>query len=179
MPHPKIFVYIRFLVAPSHLSELGFWWERATLPLSVNCCVPSFDKFCYTRIQVSVKDLDPSIILQSLNECKKEIERYRHESLMSSGLWLHGLFVSETEFPIYTSSFQAAFYVLMLPTLLPVFVYCFGYFVLQIMSQVQPGGIEGICCRTVLNRPYWNWSVLAHDYLVVIYYSVYAFVSRW
>ena len=23
----------------------------------------SFDKFCYTRIQVSVKDLDPSIIL--------------------------------------------------------------------------------------------------------------------
>ena len=82
---------------------------------SLNCCVLSFDKFCYTRIQVSVKDLDPSTILQSLNECKKEIERYRHESWMSSGLWLHGLFVSETEFPIYTSSFQAAFYVLMLP----------------------------------------------------------------
>ena len=115
MPHPKIFVYIRFLVAPSHLSELGFWWERATLPLSLTRCVPSFDKFCYTGIQVSVKDLDPSIILQSLDECKKEIERYRHESWMSSGLWLHGLFVSETEFAIYTSSFQAAFYVLMLP----------------------------------------------------------------
>ena len=52
---------------------------------SLNCCVLSFDKFCYTRIQVSVKDLDPSILLQSLNECKKEIERYRHESWMSSG----------------------------------------------------------------------------------------------
>ena len=31
--------------------------------LSLNRCVPSFDKFCYTRIQVSVNDLDPSIIL--------------------------------------------------------------------------------------------------------------------
>ena len=75
----------------------------------------SFDKLCYTRIQVSVKDLDPSTILQSLNECKKEIERYRHESWMSSGLWLHDLFVSDTEFPIYTCSFQAAFYGLILP----------------------------------------------------------------
>ena len=51
-------------------------------------------------------------------------------------------------------------------------------FVLQIMSQVEPGGNEGICCRTVIDRPYWNWRVLAHDYLVVSYYSVYAFVSR-
>ena len=108
------FTFVSLLLRPSCLSW-DFGGKGRHFPLSVNCCVLSFDKFCYTRIQVSVKDLDPSILLQSLNECKKEIERYRHESWMSSGLWLHGLFVSETEFPIYTSSFQAAFYVLMLP----------------------------------------------------------------
>ena len=64
------------------LSCLGcdFGREEQHFPLSLIRCVPSFDKFCYTGIQVSVKDLDPSIIRQSLNECKKEIERYRHES---------------------------------------------------------------------------------------------------
>ena len=78
-----------------------------------------------------------------------------------------------------TLAFSSCFLWSYFTTLLPVFVYCFGYFMLQIISQVEPGGIEGICCRTVVDRPSWNWSVLAHNYLVVIYYSVYAFVSRW
>ena len=75
MPH------LMFVSLLLRLSCLG--WdcgrEGQYFPLSLTRCVPSFDKFCYTGIQVSVKDLDPSIILQSLNECKKEIERYRHE----------------------------------------------------------------------------------------------------
>ena len=76
MPH---LIFVSLLLRRSCLGwDLGR--EGQHFPLSLTRCVPSFDKFCYTRIQVSVKDLDPSIILQSLNECKKEIERYRHES---------------------------------------------------------------------------------------------------
>ena len=78
------FTFVSSLLRPTCLSW-DFGGKGQHFPLSVNCCVLSFDKFCYTRIQVSVKDLDPSILLQSLNECKKEIERYRHESWMSSG----------------------------------------------------------------------------------------------
>ena len=51
---------IRFLVAPMLLRP-----GNTSLLISLNYCVPSFDKFCYTRIQVSVKDLDPSIIPQA------------------------------------------------------------------------------------------------------------------
>ena len=76
MPH------LMFISLLLRLSCLGwdFGREGQHFALSLTRCVPSFDKFCYTGIQVSVKDLDPSILLQSLNECKKEIERYRHES---------------------------------------------------------------------------------------------------
>ena len=82
--HVPHLIFVSLLLRRSCLGwDLGR--EGQHFPLSLTRCVPSFDKFCYTRIQVSVKDLDPSIILQSLNECKKEIERYRHESWMSSG----------------------------------------------------------------------------------------------
>ena len=147
-------------------------------PLSLNCCVLSFDKFCYTRIQVSVKDLNPSTILPSLNECKKKLSgidmNLECRLVMASRFirvwhWISNLHLQ------FSSCFLWSYFT----TLLPVFVYYFGYFVLQIMSQVEPGGTEGICCRRVVDRPYWNWSLFAQDYLVVIYYSVYAFVSRW
>ena len=76
MPH---LMFVSLLLRPSCLSW-DFGQEGQHFPLLLNCCVLSFDKLCYTRIQVSVNDLNPSTILQSLNECKKEIERYRHES---------------------------------------------------------------------------------------------------
>ena len=53
---------IRFLVVARCLSW-DFGRNVQHLPLSLNYCVPSFDQFCYTRIQVSVNDLVPSIIL--------------------------------------------------------------------------------------------------------------------
>ena len=82
--HVPHLIFVSLLLRPSCLSW-DFGREGQHFPLSLNCCVLSFDKFCHTGIQVSVKDLDPSIIIQSLNECKKDIERYRHESWMSSG----------------------------------------------------------------------------------------------
>ena len=82
--HVPHLMFVSLLLRPSCLSW-DFGQEGQHFPLLLNCCVLSFDKLCYTRIQVSVNDLNPSTILQSLNECKKEIERYRHESWMSSG----------------------------------------------------------------------------------------------
>ena len=68
MPH---LIFVSLLLRPSCLSW-DFGRKGQHFPLSLNCCVLSFEKFCYTRIQVSVKDLDPSTILQNLNECKKK-----------------------------------------------------------------------------------------------------------
>ena len=98
----------------------------------------------------------------------KKNERYTfltivQTSSMASGL--HVFIVSDNEFPIYTYSFQGAFY----GPLQRLFYLCL--FIVSGISWYKSyrksnlEALKAFSLKSLVDRPSWNWGVLAHDYV--------------
>ena len=83
---------------------------------------------------------------------------------MSSG-YDSRLIVSDTEFSIYTCSIQAAFYGLLLRLFYLCFFIVSGISCYKSYHKSSLEALKLFFCRTFVDRPSWNWRVLAYDYV--------------